>query len=152
MDIKGVLVVDRDARVLSTLKETLGKAGCTVVVARSAEEALEILEKKTIRVMFIGIELPRMSATRLCREIRKRDSIAVIYAMTGYVALFELSDCREAGFDDYFAKPIRRELILKAARQAFEKLERWIREGSSLERFPLEELMTGESCRQFGDA
>jgi len=26
--------------------------------------------------------------------------------MTGYGSLFEMSDCRDAGFDDYFLKPI----------------------------------------------
>jgi CheY-like chemotaxis protein len=39
--------------------------------------------------------------------------------------LFELADCREAGFDDYFTKPVELKLLMKAAEDAFEKLDRW---------------------------
>jgi hypothetical protein len=34
-------------------------------------------------------------------------------------------DCRSAGFDDFFVKPVEMEVLLKAAEDAFEKIERW---------------------------
>ena len=49
----------------------------------------------------------------------------MIYAMTGWSALFEVAECREAGFDDYFEKPLDMEMILVLVGQAFERLERW---------------------------
>jgi hypothetical protein len=45
--------------------------------------------------------------------------------MTGYTSLFELTDCRDAGFDDYFIKPIELDLFIKTAENAFIKLDRW---------------------------
>jgi FixJ family two-component response regulator len=45
--------------------------------------------------------------------------------MTGWGALYEIDECREAGFDDYFRKPIANETLFKAVEDAFEKIERW---------------------------
>ena len=93
-------------------------------------------KQRNIYVMFFDIKLPGMTGVELCRQVRKDNHIALIFAMTGYGGLFEPSDCREAGFDDCFAKPIRVEMILKVAREAFEKLDRWTKKGSVLSRLP----------------
>ena len=45
--------------------------------------------------------------------------------MTGYATIFEAVECREAGFDDYYIKPISLKQLLKAAEDSLEKLERW---------------------------
>jgi DNA-binding response OmpR family regulator len=45
--------------------------------------------------------------------------------VTGYTSLFEIAECREAGFDDYFTKPVEMKLLVKSADVAFEKLEKW---------------------------
>jgi CheY-like chemotaxis protein len=68
-----------------------------------------------------------MNGIELCRQIRKTRPIAIIYAITGWSGLFEIEECREAGFDDYFKKPISLELLFKSVEDAFEKLDRWKR-------------------------
>ena len=75
--------------------------------------------------MFLDLNLPGMNGVDLCREIRKSNQLSCIYAMTAYSSLFELSDCREAGFDDYFIKPIDLRVFYHAADEAFFKMERW---------------------------
>lgn len=132
MEKREILVVEDETGIRDIFEEVLSKAGYVVVSAGSAEAALKILKQKNIHVMFLDIKLPGMNGMGLCREIRKHNHVAIIFAMTGHVGLFELSDCREAGFDDYFAKPINVEFILKVACDAFEKLERWAKEGSLL--------------------
>ena len=64
-------------------------------------------------------------ARELCRKIREKYPTACIYALTGHSTLFELADCREAGFDDYFTKPIKLETLHMAVEQAFDRVERW---------------------------
>ena len=65
-----------------------------------------------------------MNGIELCRNIRKTNPVLMIYAMTGWAALYEIEECREAGFDDYFTKPVSPERLSKAAEDAFEKLKR----------------------------
>ncbi len=66
-----------------------------------------------------------MNGIELCKQIRKDKPKAIIHAVTGYASHFEVSACREVCFDDYFTKPVNLELLLKAAKNAFEKIERW---------------------------
>ena len=77
--------------------------------------------------MFFDLNLPEMDGIELCKEIKKDMPMSIIYAITGYTSLFELSNCREAGFEDYFKKPVNIKTLVKIAADSFEKLERWKR-------------------------
>jgi DNA-binding response OmpR family regulator len=75
--------------------------------------------------MFLDLNLPGMNGMDLCRRIKKDKPMAIVFAVTGYASLFELVDCREAGFDDYFKKPVDMKSLVKAANDAFERIDRW---------------------------
>jgi len=125
MNDKKILVVDDELQVRDSFKMVFDKAGYMTYLAESGEEAVKILDKKNIQVMYLDLNLPGMNGLELCSEVRKNQPIAIIYAVTGYTSLFELHDCREAGFDDYFTKPIGLKILTDTAKDAFEKLERW---------------------------
>ena len=125
MSEKKILVVDDEVHIRDMLEQAFSKAGYTVRLAESAEETLDILKDDKIQVIFLDLKLPGMNGLKLCRKIRKEFPIAIIHAITGYASLFELADCREAGFDDYFNKPVDLKLLFKAAQDAFEKIDRW---------------------------
>ena len=120
-----ILVVDDEQSVTKLMENVFRKQGYETKSAESAEEALQILENEKIHVMFLDLNLPGMNGVELCRKIRKQLPMALIYAITGYASLFELSDCREAGFDDYFKKPVEIETLTRTAESAFQKLKRW---------------------------
>jgi DNA-binding response OmpR family regulator len=120
-----ILLVDDESGILKMLEKVFAKEGYVVLCAESAEEALEILGKEDVQVMFLDLKLPGMDGVDLCKQIREERAVAVIYAMTAYTSIYELVHCREAGFDDYFTKPIELNLFFKAADDAFEKIERW---------------------------
>jgi DNA-binding response OmpR family regulator len=122
---KKILVVDDEEAIRHMLNTAFSRAGYTVVCAESAEAGLQVLEQDDIHVMFLDLKLPQMNGVDLCKQIRKDRPLDVIYAITGYTSLFELADCREAGFDDYFSKPAELQTLLRAAGDAFEKLDRW---------------------------
>lgn len=125
MSEKRILVVDDEKQIRDLYSQSFTRAGYEVTTAESAEEALEILKKEQFWVLFLDLNLPGMSGIDLCRQIRKRYPMAIPYAVTGYASLFELSDCRDAGFEDYFTKPANLSDLLEAAEQAFKKLARW---------------------------
>jgi DNA-binding response OmpR family regulator len=122
---KKILIVDDEVSVRRVMKDFFIIEGYEVFTAESAEKALEILKKENLMVIFLDLKLPGMNGVDLCRRIRKENQIAIIHAITGYSVLFNLLECREAGFDDYFIKPFDLDMLLKAAKDAFEKLERW---------------------------
>jgi DNA-binding response OmpR family regulator len=125
MGEKKILLVDDEIQILQMLQEALGLRDYPVITAESAETALEILAKESIMVMFLDLNLPGMSGIDLCRRIRRDNQIAVIHALTGYSNIYGLLECRGAGFDDFFIKPVSLKTLFKAAEDAFEKINRW---------------------------
>jgi DNA-binding response OmpR family regulator len=120
-----ILVVDDDEFIREIFEQAFIRSGYKVRLAESAEEALEILNAENIPVMFLDLNLPGMNGADLCRKIKEKNPTTIIHAVTGYGSLFELARCREAGFDDYFAKPVNLSALVQAAKEAFEKLDRW---------------------------
>ena len=120
-----ILIVDDEEDIRNILEQAFIGAGYSVSLSASGEKALEVLEQENIHVFFLDLKLPGMDGMELCRQIRKDRPMSIIFAVTGYASLFELRDCREAGFDDYFIKPVNMEDLYQAAHHAFEKLGRW---------------------------
>lgn len=122
---KKILIVDDDEAVRSLFEEVFSDAGYVVRSVESGMDALDILAQDTIDVIFLDLKLFGMNGIELCRQIRVLKPLSIIYAITGWATLFDIEECREAGFDDYFTKPIKLDTLFKAVEDAFEKLSRW---------------------------
>lgn len=118
-----ILIVDDEQSIRDMLYEAFVEQGYEVVCASDGAEALALLTPE-IRVMFLDLKLNGgMSGIELCRQIRQEHPSACIYAMTGHSSLFELADCRKAGFDDYFTKPTKLAMLYMVVEQAFARLD-----------------------------
>jgi CheY-like chemotaxis protein len=122
---KRILVVDDEPMIRQVYKKAFTAVGYVVKAVESAEIALDTMKENPYWVLFLDLNLPGMNGVDLCRQVRKNWPMAIPYAVTGYASLFELTDCRDAGFEDYFTKPADLEALLNAADQAFQKLDRW---------------------------
>ena len=119
-----ILVVEDEETIRLVLYEAFREEGYEVICAEDAEEALRLLTPD-IKVMFLDLKLTGdMDGIDLCKRIRENNKSACIYALTGHSTLYELSDCREAGFDDYFTKPAKLEMLLMSAKEGFDKVDR----------------------------
>jgi DNA-binding response OmpR family regulator len=125
MNEKRLMVVDDEEMIRELYRKAFTRAGYLVETAGSAEEALELQKKNPAMVLFLDLKLPGMDGVALCRRIRHDWPMAVCVAVTGHASFFELSYCREAGFEDYYTKPAELADLLKAAELAFAKIERW---------------------------
>ena len=122
-----ILVVDDEKSIRDLFSSAFSDAGYEVHLAENGEAALDVLGCEEIELIFLDLKLFGMNGIELCRQIRKTKPVAIIYAITGWSGLFEIEECREAGFDDYFQKPVSLERLLKSVEDAFEKLDRWKR-------------------------
>lgn len=120
-----VLIVDDEESVRSAFRRALERTGCAVRTAACAPEALRLMDDAPAQVIFLDLRLPGMGGLELCRKIRERWPMAILYAVTGYDTRFELPECRMEGFEDYFTKPVSIHDLQGAAGHAFEKLARW---------------------------
>jgi len=122
---KTILIVDDEVTVREIFKDFFGAAGYRVLTAEGADNALEILNGQDIDVIFLDLRLFGTNGLELGRRIRREKPLAILFAITGWAGLFEVEECREAGFDDFFIKPVEFEMLEKAVGDAFERVERW---------------------------
>jgi CheY-like chemotaxis protein len=131
--VKGkILVVDDEASIRELFSAVFIEADYEVIAAEGGTEALKILQLEDIDVIFLDLKLFGMNGIELCRQIRETKPISIIYAMTGWAPLFEIEECREAGFDDYFEKPLDMDMLLGLVAEAFARLNRWKRRYNKL--------------------
>lgn len=124
---RDILVVDDEETIRYLFQSLFPESIYNVHTAHDGPEALQILKSNAIRVIFLDLKLFGMNGIALCRQIRQTDPLAVIHAMTGWAALYDVEECRLAGFDDYFTKPLDIDLISSTVQESFKKLDRWRR-------------------------
>jgi CheY-like chemotaxis protein len=122
-----LMIVDDEVSIRDLFLSAFSDAGYSVHLAENGEQALRILKQQEIDLIFLDLKLFGMNGIELCRQIKKDKPVSIIYAITGWTGLFEVEECREAGFDDYFTKPFQLDVLFRAVEDAFEKLDRWKR-------------------------
>ena len=122
---RSLLIVDDEAGVRSLFRDVFERLGWSVSEAEGAADALEILKREGDFVIFLDLKLFGTNGIELCRAIRKAKPLSILYAITGWTSLFEVEECREAGFDDFFTKPLDFRTLRKAVEDASERLARW---------------------------
>jgi CheY-like chemotaxis protein len=83
-------------------------------LATNGKEALEALERHPYEMVLMDIQMPEMDGLEACRRIRQlqRDGAAgfnrsiTIVALTANAMASDRAACREAGMDDFLAKPL----------------------------------------------
>jgi DNA-binding NtrC family response regulator len=122
---KKILIVDDELPVRELFKDFFSVSGYQVLTAEGAENALEILRDEEIDVIFLDLRLFGTNGLELGRQIRNEKPLCILFAITGWAGLFEVEECREAGFDDFFIKPVQFDMLQKAVEDAFDRVERW---------------------------
>ena len=100
-----ILVVDDTQVIREVLMDLLSPYN--VQCCKDGSEALEILQTTSFKVLISDLKMPNLGGLELCRKLRKWNPMIYCIAMTGYPQVFEICQCREAGFDDYITKPFK---------------------------------------------
>lgn len=106
-----VLVAEDNAvnRMLAT--RLLEKHGNTVITAENGREALEVLERESVDLVLMDVQMPEMDGLEATAAIRKKESAegghVPIIALTAHAMKGDREKCLEAGADEYLTKPIR---------------------------------------------
>lgn len=117
----GILVVDDDASLASTLREFLAGEGYRVEVALSAAEALAIhTANPHIALALVDLIMPMMDGLALTDELRRRNPDITVVIMTGYGTIETAVDAIKRGAEDYVTKPFDYEAVRKKVARLME--------------------------------
>ena len=118
-----LLFVDDDPIAHIIMKTHL--EGWNMIPAYSAEEALDILEKRHILIVITDIGLPGMDGLEFLREVRTTRGIVQVIIVTASSRTDDLINAFEAGATDFLLKPLKKEDIEDALENILIKIHRW---------------------------
>lgn len=132
---KRVLAVDDSETYLQRLADALREDGCEVVLARSGEEALELLALQPVDCILLDLMMPGIGGQETCQRVKSAPNMRDI----PIVMLTAMEDRQSmirglgAGADDYIAKSsefdvLRARVFAQIRRKQFEDENRQIRE------------------------
>ena len=115
-DGRRVLVIDDDPLWRRLFDSALASEGFAVELASSADEAVEKLRFGTYELMLLDIFMPGMTGIDLLKSssLRARVSRPRIIAVSGDDTERVQARCVALGVDEFLAKPLSRERLVKA--------------------------------------
>ncbi len=126
----------------------LRRAGYMVDLAENGQTAVDTYRKKHYDLILMDIQMPIMDgyqATMIIRKIEEKNRImragdhligqgrAPIIAMTAHATKGDKDKCLQAGMDDYIAKPLRRNKLLKIVNKWIKSAVKFNPRGPSLQ-------------------
>ncbi|MGA9997950.1 MAG: ATP-binding protein [Pyrinomonadaceae bacterium] len=115
-----VLLVDDDADTLAMLDRLIAQCGAEIITARSAAEALNIIESSKVDVLVSDIGMPEEDGYTLIRKVREmeqeRGGRLPAVALTAYAMAEDRLRALSSGFQAHVSKPIEpNELLMVLA-------------------------------------
>ncbi|MCP5469152.1 MAG: response regulator [Chlamydiales bacterium] len=102
-----VLVAEDNEFSIEILRYMLSLFGINADLASDGTEAVEKVKEKEYDLLILDIHMPNMDGNETAREIRKMSiKQPVLVALTASVFQKEKEQSMEAGFDDYYNKPL----------------------------------------------
>ena len=110
-DIKRILVVDDEPKIVEVVEAYLKREGFDVLTAMDGEKALKIFKDELIHLVVLDLMLPKISGEEVCKRIRATSAVPIIM-LTAKVEEDNKIEGLAIGADDYLTKPFSaRELV-----------------------------------------
>ncbi|MBM3747828.1 MAG: sigma-54-dependent Fis family transcriptional regulator [Acidobacteria bacterium] len=116
-----ILVVDDEPNIGQSLRLILEREGYQVTVCRSAAEFYTHPLSRRADLYLLDVRLPDGSGLDLLRFVRSADSPAPAVMISGHGTIAEAVEATRAGAYDFLEKPLSRDRLLLALKNALEQ-------------------------------
>ena len=106
-----LLLIDDDEWVKNSLQLFFESEGCKIVVLKTAEEGLDLIEDRRFDIIIADYRLPGIDGLEFIRRLPFKQSGALKILITAYGSKDILSKIQAAGIHGFIAKPFTSEVI-----------------------------------------
>jgi DNA-binding NtrC family response regulator len=117
-----VLIVEDEKRLRELLVDVLPEMGCEPLAARSAEEAIKLIERHPPQIALLDLNLPGMSGLELLENLRRRFPLLQSIIMTGFGDLESARAALRLEAVEFLTKPFHLSDIEQALGKARRRL------------------------------
>lgn len=107
-----ILIVEDDTKIANYAKEGFEEENFSVDLAKSGEDGLRLIEKKSYDIIILDWMLPGIDGIDVCKKIREFGLTTPILMLTAKVYIEDKIFGLESGADDYVLKPFYFEEVL----------------------------------------
>jgi DNA-binding NtrC family response regulator len=115
---KRILVVDDEEKLRRVIELHLLSAGFDVDKARSAEEALKLVDRADM--VITDLRLPSMDGLQLLASIRRQNAFAPVVVMTAFGTVENAVEAMKLGATDFLLKPFSLDHLTAVVQKALE--------------------------------
>src|SRR5579884_1608366 len=119
MPAKSILIVDDETNICRTLRMILEHEGYAVTTAATLAEARPRLDRAD--AVLLDLRLPDGSGIDLLRQMRQNEMAAPVIMVSGHGTIADAVEATHAGAFDFLEKPLGRDRVLLALRNALEQ-------------------------------
>jgi DNA-binding NtrC family response regulator len=116
-----ILVADDDPYIQEALGDRLESLGYRVLKAGDGKEALEMIERQDLQLVFLDIEMPGLKGLDVLREVRKREKDFPVIMITAYGSIDVAVEAMKEGAYDFIPKPFKASHIALVVEKAMER-------------------------------
>ncbi|HSI68897.1 MAG TPA: response regulator transcription factor [Gillisia sp.] len=116
-----ILVVDDDSGIGEMLQTLLEFYGFEVTVTEKPDEAENIIQQKEIDLVMLDMLISGVNGTDVCAGIRENENTKDVPVLMMSALHDAGPKCKEAGADDFMAKPFEMEDLIKKINHILEK-------------------------------
>ena len=108
-----ILLAEDNQLIQQFVQKLLEKMGATVTPAANGKIAVELAQNQHFDLIYMDMQMPEMSGVDAVETLRANNYTGPIVMLTANVTLEDRARCKEAGSDDFLAKPIDRQQLYK---------------------------------------
>jgi CheY-like chemotaxis protein len=110
---KTILIVEDDVSSVFYLKEVLADTDADLIIVKDGDTAInECKMHQEIDLVLMDIQLPRLDGYYTTSRIKEFRPKLPVIAQTACALIEDIHKCKDAGCDDYIAKPIEPVILL----------------------------------------
>ncbi|WP_433747539.1 response regulator transcription factor [Falsibacillus pallidus] len=120
--MKHIFVIDDEKNIRDILQKYLHNEGYKVTLFSEGKYVVDEMQRLSPDLIVLDIMMPEMDGIEVCREIRKRSDIPIIFVSARDAELDRIIGL-ELGGDDYLTKPFSPRELVARIKNIFKRME-----------------------------